>query len=176
MKTIRLALVALTLSAGTALGAADIVIYHAKVFVPDSPAHFADAVAIENGRIVRVGTDGDVAGLVGPRTVRVDARNHLVIPGFNDAHVHFNGFPPGFALPCDENSTLDQVQLALTSSVEELGGPAWMYGTIGPGVLSSPAATRQFLDAAAPGRKIMLKEFTGHGLILSSAADRKSVV
>jgi predicted amidohydrolase YtcJ len=45
-----------------------------------------------------------------------------------------------------------------------------MTAIIGPGVLNDPTMTRAGLDKLAPGRKVLLREFTGHAIILSSAA------
>jgi predicted amidohydrolase YtcJ len=80
--------------------AADLIVRHAQVWTgnPDQP--LAESVAILGDRIVAVGTDRDVdrwrgrdrggAGKPYGGTTRViDAGGRLVVPGFNDAHVHF---------------------------------------------------------------------------------------
>jgi hypothetical protein len=84
--------------------AADLIVAHARVWTgnPDQP--LAESVAILGDRIVAVGSDRDVDRWRGRRggagaasegrafggTTRViDAEGRLVVPGFNDAHVHF---------------------------------------------------------------------------------------
>src|SRR5215831_12157859 len=70
-----------------AAAAAAVVISHANVVTVDARAARARCVAIEGARIVKVGAkDGDCdrAGA----TV-IDARGATLVPGFNDAHVHF---------------------------------------------------------------------------------------
>ena len=42
-----------------------------------------------NGKIIAVGSDADTKPLIGPNTRVIDAGGKLVLPGFNDAHVHF---------------------------------------------------------------------------------------
>ena len=49
----------------------------------------ATAVAVEGERIVAIGGDAAVRPWIGPRTRVVELRGRLVVPGFNDAHVHF---------------------------------------------------------------------------------------
>ena len=47
-----------------------------------------EAVAVQDGRIAAVGTDADLRELAGAGTEIVDLRGGMLIPGFQDAHVH----------------------------------------------------------------------------------------
>jgi predicted amidohydrolase YtcJ len=68
---------------------ADLVITDARVRVGTGPAAgWAEAVAVQGNRIVRIGTSQQVRELVGPRTRTVRAPGRLVLPGFQDSHVH----------------------------------------------------------------------------------------
>src|SRR2546423_3615099 len=69
--------------------AADLIIVNAKVRTMDASNPQASAVAVYGNRIVAVGSDNEVKSLSGARTRVIDARGRLVLPGFNDAHVHF---------------------------------------------------------------------------------------
>jgi len=73
---------------------ADLIVRNARVWTgnPDQP--LAESVAVLGDRIVAVGTDRDVDRWRGrhdrgPGTRVIDAEGRLVVPGFNDAHVHF---------------------------------------------------------------------------------------
>ncbi|MEO5610456.1 MAG: amidohydrolase, partial [Ornithinibacter sp.] len=57
------------------------------VFTADAVQSRPTAVAVDGGRIVAVGHD-EVLDLAGPGTERVDLRGRLLVPGFQDAHVH----------------------------------------------------------------------------------------
>src|SRR5262249_54500995 len=81
--------------------AADTIITNANVWTVDRNHPQAEAVAILNQRIVAVGSSVEMDGWRGPRTRIIDAGGKLLLPGFNDAHVHF--VSGGFQL--------DQVQL-----------------------------------------------------------------
>ena len=67
----------------------DLLIVNATIHTMDSSRPNAEAVAILGDRIVAVGTDQDIRKLAGARTRVIDAGKQLVLPGFNDAHVHF---------------------------------------------------------------------------------------
>ncbi|MCA1635442.1 MAG: amidohydrolase [Acidobacteria bacterium] len=69
--------------------AADLVITNANVRTMDRQRPAAEAVAVLGNRIVAVGSNAEIRRLAGSRTRVIDARGALVLPGFNDSHVHF---------------------------------------------------------------------------------------
>jgi predicted amidohydrolase YtcJ len=69
--------------------AAETIITNANVWTVDRNHPRAEAVAILNQRIVAVGTSAEMDGWRGPQTCIIDAAGKLLLPGFNDAHVHF---------------------------------------------------------------------------------------
>ena len=48
-------------------------------------------MAIRDGKIIAVGSDREIAAYRGPSTKVMDAKDHMVLPGFEDTHVHFMG-------------------------------------------------------------------------------------
>ncbi len=73
----------------TPIVAADIIIVNANVHTMDAIQPATQAIAVLGNRIVATGTDKEVKKLAGPRTRIIDAKKRLVLPGFNDSHVHF---------------------------------------------------------------------------------------
>jgi len=144
----------------------DLLIVNAKLFGAEG-----DAVAIRGGRIVGVGTTEQILSTAAAKTPTVDAKKHLVVPGFNDAHIHQSPMPPErFLLSLNPDPTLEDLQLALGNATEETPEEPWIFGTIGPKVLGDARVNAAMLDKAGRNRKIVLTEFTGHGVIMSSAA------
>src|SRR5205823_3714152 len=90
--------------------AADLVLVHAKVWTGDRSRPAADGVAVVADRIVDVGGADQIDRWRGPDTRVVDAAGRRVVPGFNDAHVHF----------VDGGRQLDNVDLKDADSPEEL--------------------------------------------------------
>src|SRR5262250_1053412 len=70
---------------------ADLVLTGGAVYAVDAARTWARAVAISGGRIAAVGTDAEMRAHVGPRTEVVNLRGRMVLPGFQDAHVHASG-------------------------------------------------------------------------------------
>ena len=68
--------------------APDLVILNATIRTMDAAQPQAEAAAICGNRIVAVGATAEIRQLAGSRTRVIDAHKRLVLPGFNDAHVH----------------------------------------------------------------------------------------
>jgi predicted amidohydrolase YtcJ len=67
---------------------ADVAFVGGGVFTVDATGRWADAVAVRAGRIVAVGTTAAIGAVIGPRTQVVELSGRLLVPGFQDAHVH----------------------------------------------------------------------------------------
>jgi predicted amidohydrolase YtcJ len=81
----------LHISVATAFGAsgpADVVLYNGKIYTADPSRSVRQAIAFTGNTIVAVGTDAEVASLIGPGTVVIDLKGKLVLPGLIDAHIH----------------------------------------------------------------------------------------
>src|SRR5215471_14022241 len=67
---------------------ADLVLTGAAVYTVDAARSWAQAVAVRGGRIVYVGGDAGARAFVGPTTRVVPLAGRMLLPGFQDAHVH----------------------------------------------------------------------------------------
>jgi predicted amidohydrolase YtcJ len=150
---------------------ADLVILHGKVY-PGGGAPIAEAVAVKGGEILAVGTDSAIEEFRTGETTVLDARGGTVLPGFNDAHVHF----------LSGGESLDRVDLFDAGTVEEAQqairefaaarpdepwvlGRGWLYGTF-PGGLP----TKEQLDEAIPDRPALMECYDGHTVWVNSKA------
>lgn len=169
--------------AAAADGPPDLVLVDGKVFTGEADASWAEAVAIRGDRIEAVGSDGQIEQLAGPNTRRVDLKSHVLLPGLTDAHVHPWPTYPRVLLqyasdgaPHDPHAGLDPtmsaVENALKATVAKAASGKLIAGIIGPHVLDQPSADRAWLDRLAPHNPVMLWGFTGHGLIVNTAALR----
>ena len=68
---------------------ADLVLVNGNIWTVNAAQPRAEAVACLGGRIVAVGSNDEIRKWAGPATRVVDLAGKLVVPGFNDAHVHF---------------------------------------------------------------------------------------
>jgi hypothetical protein len=152
--------------------APDIIVSHASVYT--GPAARAQALAVRGARIAAVGSDAEILRLRGSGTRVIDAGGRLVIPGINDAHMHWGVRPDGTSLDLAsmEPGWTDVVAALGRATVKAPGG-SWIFGTVGARVLDDPRAVRSALDAAAPHHPVLLDAWTGHGALLNTAAMRK---
>ena len=67
---------------------ADLVILNANIITVDKNNPRAEAVAIKNGRIVKVGKTNEIKDVIGGNTIIIDSQERTIVPGFIDAHCH----------------------------------------------------------------------------------------
>ncbi|WP_067469125.1 amidohydrolase [Actinomadura macra] len=67
---------------------ADLVFTGGRVHTVNARDRIAEAVAVRDGKIARVGTDGEITPLVGKGTRIVRLRGRSLVPGINDSHLH----------------------------------------------------------------------------------------
>jgi predicted amidohydrolase YtcJ len=98
---------------------ADMVIHGGQIITMDETESTAQAVAIRGNEIVAVGSEGDMATVIGPDTVVVDLAGRTLIPGFVDAHSHYYG-----AALTGGDDPLATQELLLTTGVTTVGEAA----------------------------------------------------
>jgi predicted amidohydrolase YtcJ len=81
--------VALFPVAASGQGHVDLILVHGTIWTENPRQPEAEAVAIQGNRIVEVGDSDSIRKLAGPKTRIIDLSGRRVVPGFNDAHVHF---------------------------------------------------------------------------------------
>ncbi|MDH4562598.1 amidohydrolase [Pseudomonas sp. BN411] len=80
--------VALAFSSMETMAAADLILHNAKVYTAEPGQPLQQAVAIENGKIVAVGSDAEVLRLKQADTQLLDLGGKVLMPGFIDSHAH----------------------------------------------------------------------------------------
>ena len=151
---------------------ADLVFRGGHVHTVDRARPRADAVAVQSGRIVAVGDEGDIKPWISPRTRVVDLKGGLLVPGFQDAHVHPLHGGIG-RLRCDLHDSrgragvLDTIRRYVTDhpDLPWILGAGW-YMSDFPG--GTP--TREELDILVPDRPAFLTNRDGHGAWVNSRA------
>lgn len=152
---------------------ADLVFSGGPVFTANTVRSRARSVAVKDGRIVAVGGD-EVGDLVGPSTEIVDLRGRMLIPGFQDAHVHpvWGGLD---MLRCDlaELATAPEYLDAIGRYVAEHPADEWILGG-GWQMSAFPGGTptAEALDAVTGDRPAFFPNRDGHGAWVNSAALR----
>jgi predicted amidohydrolase YtcJ len=68
---------------------ATLILVNGKVWTENPAQPVAQAVALGDSTILSVGGNAEIRKFAGPDTRVIDLGGRLVVPGFNDAHVHF---------------------------------------------------------------------------------------
>ena len=152
---------------------ATLIITNAAVYTVDKQHPTAEAVAIIGDRIVAVGSSAEIDVWHGPETKVIDVGRKLVLPGFNDAHVHF----------IQGGAQLDQVQLTDAASPEEFAKRIaaqakktpkgeWILGgrwdeTKWP---KQELPTKELVDGVTGSAPIFVERYDGHEALANSAA------
>ena len=153
-------------------GPADLVLTGGHVHTVDPARPRAEAVAIRGERIVAVGSAAEIDDLVGSRTRVVDLAGRLLLPGFQDVHVH-----PIFAgvdrLQCDlrESRGRDGVLATISSFVAAHPDDEWIIGS-GWYMADFENGTprREDLDAIVAERPAFFPNRDGHSAWVNSRA------
>jgi predicted amidohydrolase YtcJ len=153
--------------------AASLIITNAKVWTVDKQHPAAEAVAVVADRIVAVGSNAEIDRWRGPQTKILDAAGKLLLPGFNDAHVHF----------VDGGAQLDQVQLSdatseqefanrIAAQVKKTGKGEWILGGDWDETRWSPAElpTHSSIDSVSPDTPVFINRHDGHMALANSLA------
>jgi predicted amidohydrolase YtcJ len=151
--------------------AADLIITNAKIWTVDKAHPRADALAVLRDRIVAVGSAAEVDAWHGPQTRVLDAKGKLLLPGFNDAHVHF----------VDGGDHLQQVQLKDAATPEEFARRIaqrvpltpkgeWITGGDWDEQRWSPAnlPTKELVDPSTPETPVFVNRYDGHESLANS--------
>jgi predicted amidohydrolase YtcJ len=155
--------------------AADLIITNAKVWTVDKAHPTAQAVAVLGERIIAVGSNADVEVLRGRETKVIDAGGKLLLPGFNDAHVHFvsGGLQLDAAQLNDAASTDEFVRLVGEQAKKTPKGE-WIQGGDWDETKWIPPAlpTKELIDPVTPDNPVFISRYDGHSALANSAALR----
>jgi predicted amidohydrolase YtcJ len=152
---------------------ADLVLLNAAVRTLDTNRPQAEAVGVLGNRIAVVGTSADIRKLVGPRTRVIDARGRLVLPGFNDAHLHF--LSGGFQLSSvdlRDAATPQEFSERIRRFAEKNPQGRWITGgdwdhERWPG---TPLPTKDLIDRATTNTPVFVSRLDGHMALANSLA------
>ncbi|MGZ4816048.1 MAG: amidohydrolase, partial [Terriglobales bacterium] len=153
--------------------AAELIVTNANVYTVDKNQPHAEAVAIIGDRIVAVGNAADIDQWRGASTKVIDAGGKLLLPGFNDAHVHF----------IDGGLQLDSVDLRNAASPEEFASKIgerakitpkgeWITGGDWDEEKWNPPhlPIRETIDPVTPNTPVFVTRYDGHESLANSLA------
>jgi predicted amidohydrolase YtcJ len=151
----------------------DLILINADIRTMDPLKPRVEALAAHQGRAVALGSAAEIEMLAGKGTSVVDAGGRLVLPGFQDTHIHLQDSGTRHALDVDlaGTRTIAALQEALGEFARSHPERDWVKGHGWySGIFGEHNLTRQVLDAAVPDRPVLLYSSDYHSAALNSKA------
>lgn len=154
-----------------------LIIFNANIHTMDPTNSTAEALAIYGQRIVAVGMTKEIKAMAGPGTRLIDAQGQLIVPGFNDAHVHF--LTGGFQLSSvdlRDADTPEEFAERIRRFAEKLPSRRWITGgdwdherwAAVNGM--APLPTKELIDSFTPDTPVFVSRLDGHMALANSLA------
>ena len=152
---------------------ADTIVTNAKVYTVNPQQKWAEAIAVRGENILAVGDAKQIEAYRGASTKVIDAKGHLVLPGFTDCHVHFMSGSLGLThVDLNGANTVEEIQkrvkeyAASHPNLPWITGMGWQYPVFGPTALP----TKKMLDDVIPDRPVYMVAYDGHSSWANSKA------
>lgn len=143
---------------------ADELYINGHIWTADPSHSFVEALAVKGDKILAVGSHTDLNQFKNASTKVIDLKGKLMMPGFNDGHVHFLSGSLGLTVVdlVDAKTMQEAIQMIADYAKKHpelpwITGGGWQYSLF-PGGLP----TKQMLDTIIPDRPVYLKAYDGH--------------
>ena len=151
----------------------NVIIVNATIHTMDPQQPTAEAVAIYGNRIVAVGSTKEIKKLAGSGTRTIDAKKQLVLPGFNDSHVHF--LSGGFQLSSVDlrnAESPDEFAERIRRFAEKLPAGRWITGGDWDHERwnNTPLPTKELIDRFTRNTPVFVSRLDGHMALANSLA------
>ncbi len=155
--------------------AADLIVVNSKVWTSDKNHPTAQAVAVLGERIVAVGSNSQIEAWRDAKTRVIDAEGKLLLPGFNDAHVHFvSGGLQLDNVQLNDAKTPEEFALRIGEQAKKTSKGQWIQGGDWDETKWTPAQlpTKELIDPATANTPVFVNRYDGHMALANSAALR----
>ena len=149
------------------------------VLTMDAGNLVAEAVAVQDGKILAVGSSREIERMTGPDTTVIDLAGKTMIPGIYDAHSHFSASGTIGLFEANLNSppigpveNIDQMIAVLNQQKEKVGPDAWVSGFGYDDTLLAEGRhpTRADLDRVSTTQPVYITHVSGHLSVANSFA------
>jgi predicted amidohydrolase YtcJ len=150
----------------------DLIVHHAQIYTVNENFASAEAMAVQDGKIVAIGTNDDILKEYKSDSL-VDAKGAAVYPGFIDAHAHFLGYGQSlYAVDLMFVPSWEEAIIRVKDFAEKHPGKGWIKGR---GWDQNRFPGKQFptnaeLNALFPDRPVILERVDGHASIANDFA------
>jgi len=159
---------------------ADLILLNGKIMTLDQSNTQAHAIAIKGNRILFVGNNAQVMDYVEKgKTEMIDLRGKPVLPGFNDAHLHFlSGGLSLMRVNLAGCKTKAEISAKLKQKINETPKGSWVVGRGWDHTLFNKGQwpDKKFLDQLTSLHPVYLTRIDGHVAWVNSVALREAKI
>jgi predicted amidohydrolase YtcJ len=151
----------------------DLIIVNGDIRTMDPLQPRVTALAARGQRVMALGDDAEIRALATPSTRVIDAGGRLVLPGFQDTHIHLqeSGTRHAFDLDLQGVRSLAELKDKLAAFAAKHPDRAWLKGHGWyTGIFNDRNLTRQVLDEAVPDRPLFLSSSDYHSAVINTRA------
>jgi len=156
---------------------ADMVFTNGKVYTVNEAQPWAEAVAIKDGKFLKVGTNDEVKASIGETTKVIDFDGKFVMPGINDLHHHGIDLsivavdPNQFAIPDEKKTSPESIVQAIKEFAEANPELPYIYAEDFPdGMFPGNNGPKELLDQVDSNRAVIVLSSGGHAHWANSKA------
>lgn len=153
----------------------DMVVVNGKIITVDSEDSLVEAVAINGGRFVAVGSSREIRALAGKGTEVIDLEGGVAMPGIIDSHTHPSNIAARLLevdLRAPPVRDVAEVLRLVGERADQLSPDMWVKGANynDSKLAERRQVTRWELDEAAPNNPVFIVSDTGHQAVVNSRA------
>jgi len=133
----------------------------------------AEAIAVSGGEIVAVGSTKTILALADADTKRIDVKGKLVLPGFNDAHVHFGAIGNMFSsIKLADIRTPKELTERIARFAKFLPKGRWILGSgwDNRNWLPNDPPMRALIDSVSPDNPVFIYNWDAKAALVNAAA------
>jgi predicted amidohydrolase YtcJ len=163
----------LAFSSAASAGEASLILTNGKIWTENPAQPEAQAVALDGTSVLAVGDSAAIKKLAGPKTQIIDLAGKRVLPGFNDAHVHFlGGGGTLIGVPLGDADSQAEFKERVAKFAKNLPKGAWLRNGNWDHQRWTPAAlpNHQLIDEVSGDHPALLWRLDGHMALANALA------
>jgi predicted amidohydrolase YtcJ len=152
---------------------ATLILINGRIWTENPRQPEAQAVAILGSRIVAVGDTAAILKLADSRSRVIDLHGRRVVPGFNDAHVHFYTGGDGLSsVQLRDATSPEEMRRRIRDFAQTLPKGEWILNGNWDHEKWTPAnlPTHQLIDDVTPNHPVFVNRSDGHMMLANAVA------
>lgn len=152
--------------------AATLILYNGVVYTANESKPTAEAIAINSGKIIGVGSNGEIQSSFTSAKM-IDLKGKAVFPGFTDSHAHLEGLGHLLVnLNLEGTVSVDEIRKLVAERAQRLPAGAWLRGRSWDqnDWQEKTFPNHEMLDSVAGNHPVALRRVDGHALWVNARA------